>query len=158
MIQMQFLRFLILGFTLCHVAGAAWTQSDSQPARKAFWVDSMYRAMTPDERIGQIFMIRAHSDLGPDHIKQVRHDISSLHVGGLCFFQGTPKRQVELVREYQELSRIPLLISMDAEWGPGMRLKTEGMNYPRQLMLGAIQDNRLLYRMGGERSGGLVAR
>ncbi len=35
------------------------------------WVDSVFQVMTPDERIGQLMMIRAHSDLGADHIAAV---------------------------------------------------------------------------------------
>lgn len=126
----------------------AYDQDSDSLDLKAQWVDSMYRAMTPDERIGQLIMIRAHSDLGSDHIASVMYDIEKFHVGGLCFFQGTPKKQVELTNQFQKESRIPLLIATDAEWGPGMRLKEDAMSYPRQLMLGAISDNRLIYQMG----------
>ncbi len=105
--------------------------------------------MTPDERIGQLMMVRAHSDKGPDHIAKIEKLIKSYHLGGLCFFQGTPEKQVQLVNRYQKLTRhVPMMISMDAEWGLGMRFKNDGFSYPRQLMLGAIQDNRLLYDMG----------
>ncbi len=69
----------------------------------------------------------------------------------MCFFQGTPEKQAELTNKYQKLTNhVPLLISMDAEWGLGMRFKEDGLSFPRQLMLGAIQDNRLIYDMGKE--------
>src|SRR5690606_35032042 len=70
------------------------------------------------------------------------------HVGGLCFFQGTPEKQATLTRQYQELSRIPLMVSMDAEWGLGMRFKDKGLSFPRQLMLGAMQDPKGIEEMG----------
>ncbi len=114
------------------------------------WVDSVYRSMSLDERIGQLFIIRAHSDLGEEHIRSVTHQIQKYHVGGLCFFQGTPARQIELVNKYQQLSKTPLFIAMDAEWGPSMRFKEYAVTFPRQLTLGAIQDNELIYRMGAE--------
>src|SRR5690606_28739762 len=80
------------------------------------WVDSVYRSLSLQERIGQLFMVRAHSNLGPDHIKSVTRQIEEYKVGGLCFFQGTPARQSELGNQYQGLADVPLLISLDAEW------------------------------------------
>ncbi len=117
--------------------------------RESHWVDSVFQALTPAERIGQLFMIRAHSDKGPDYEQKVAELIQKYGVGGLCFFQGTPERQALLTNQYQALSeRVPLLISMDAEWGLGMRLREGTISYPRQLMLGAVRDNRLIYEMG----------
>ena len=119
--------------------------------RAHFWVDSIMAKMSLDERIGQLFMIRAHSDLGEDHVRQVKEQIMKYHVGGLCFFQGTAMKQAALTNDYQRLTkRVPLMIAMDAEWGLGMRFKTGVISYPRQLMLGAIQDNSLIYEFGNE--------
>jgi beta-glucosidase-like glycosyl hydrolase/CubicO group peptidase (beta-lactamase class C family) len=102
------------------------------------WVDSVYSAMSLEERVGQLLMIRAHSDLGPRHIAAIENFVTDYNVGGLCFFQGTPERQAELTRMYQGLARTPLLISMDAEWGTGMRFKSEGYSFPKQMTLGAM--------------------
>lgn len=115
------------------------------------WVDSVYLSLTTDQRIGQLFMIRAHSDLGDDHIASVKSQIKKYHVGGLCFFQGTPEKQAKLTNEYQALSKtLPLLVAVDGEWGLGMRFKTKAMNFPKNMALGAIQDNSLIYHMGME--------
>lgn len=114
------------------------------------WVDSVYTQMTEDERLGQLFMIRAHSNLGPDHIAAVKAAITKYQVGGLCFFQGTPAKEAELTNQYQAMSKVPLMVGLDAEWGLGMRFKDHSISYPRQLMLGAIQDNYLIYEFGKE--------
>ena len=42
------------------------------------------------------------------------------------------------------------MIAVDAEWGLGMRFKENAVSFPKQLTLGAIQDNRLIYEMGIE--------
>ena len=124
-------------------------QNDSQMAEA--WVDSVFNAMSAEERIGQLFMIRAHSDLGPEHVESVKRQILQYHVGGMCFFQGTPEGHAKLINEYQVLSkRVPIMVAIDGEWGLGMRLKRSTISFPRQLTLGAIQDNRLLYDMGAE--------
>lgn len=126
--------------------GQAQVQQDMQT-----WVDSVYGSLSWNERIGQLFMIRAHSDLGASHIAAVEAQIEKYKVGGLCFFQGTPEKQVQLVNRYQQLSKdLPLLVAIDGEWGLGMRMKESTISYPRQLTLGAIQNNRLIYQMGRE--------
>ncbi len=131
------------------VIGLMAAAASAQDA-KTNWVNAQLQAMTIDQKIGQLFTIRAHSDLGEDHIASVRSQIREYHVGGLCFFQGTPLEHAKLINEYQSLSQMPLLISMDAEWGLGMRFRKGVVQYPRPLMLGAIQDNSLLYDLGAE--------
>ncbi len=73
------------------------------------WVDSVFATMDLDHQLGQLIMLRAHSDLGPDHIGHVKAEIKKYHVGGLCFFQGTPEKQLALTNEYQALSRLPMM-------------------------------------------------
>ncbi len=120
------------------------------PLAQQEWVDSIFNTLSMDEKIGQLLMIRAHSDKGPDHIADVVRQIKQYHVGGLCFFQGTPLKQAELTNNYQSLSSVPLLVAMDAEWGLGMRHKETAISFPRALTLGAIQENKLIYEMGEE--------
>jgi len=115
---------------------------------KSSWVNQKLNSMSLDEKIGQLFIIRAHSNLGADHVAQVKKEIKDYHVGGLCFFQGSPDKQVQLTNDYQKLAATGLLISIDGEWGLGMRFPANTISYPRQLMLGAIQDNQLIYDMG----------
>lgn len=122
--------------------------AQSNPAEK--WAMEKMQNMTIEEKIGQLFMIRAHSDKGPEHIAQVERYIKDYKVGGLCFFQGTPSKQAELTNNYQKLAKTPLLIGIDGEWGLGMRFPKTSISFPKQLTLGAIQDNNLIYEMGVE--------
>lgn len=139
----------ILLFALSTNHNHRYNLSHALDPLEAGWVDSVFNSLTPDERIGQLFMIRAHSNLGPEFEQKVEDEIRQYHVGGLCFFQGTPEHQAELTNRYQALSdKLPLFVAMDAEWGLGMRLKETAISYPKQIMLGAIQDNLLIYEMG----------
>ena len=139
-----------IGLTLVWILAAMTTSrmAIGQTAEPAHWVDSVFTTLSLEDKIGQLFIIRAHSDLGEDHVQSVQDQIQKYHVGGLCFFQGTPKKQAELTALYQQLSKVPLLVSMDAEWGLGMRFKEKGLSFPRQLMLGAIQDYHQIEAMG----------
>ncbi len=113
------------------------------------WVDSVFNSLTPDQRIGQLFFAAAYSNLGKKHTDAITDYIKKYRIGGLIFFQGGPKRQVLLTNRYQALSKTPLLIGMDAEWGLGMRLDS-CVSFPRQMTLGAIEDVNLIYRLGYE--------
>lgn len=111
------------------------------------WSDSVLKTMSLKEKIGQLFMVAAYSNKGAEHEKKIHDLITKQHIGGLIFFQGGPVRQAQLTNKYQSSAKVPLLIAMDAEWGLGMRLDST-ISYPRQMMLGAIQDEEIIFRMG----------
>ncbi len=111
------------------------------------WVDSVFETLTPDERLGQLFMIAAHPERGIENKNYVKDLIEKYKVGGICMFQGGPVQQAKIVNYYQSISDVPLMIAGDYEWGLSMRLDS-AVRFPRQMMLGAIQDEKLLYDMG----------
>ena len=113
------------------------------------WVDSVFHSLSPDQRIGQLFMVAAYSNSDKAHIKEVKKLIEESGIGGLIFFQGGPIREARLTNTYQSLSKVPLLVSIDGEWGLAMRLDST-VQYPRQMTLGAILDDSLIYYMGRE--------
>lgn len=148
----KILWVLLIG-TTCVLSSFNQPDPTPQPMASpaAIWADSVFVAMSLEERIGQLIMVRAYSNKGADHIQQIERLISEQHIGGVLFFQGAPEQQAILTNQYQALTRrVPLLIGMDAEWGLGMRLKESTISFPRQLMLGAMADNRLLYDLGSE--------
>ena len=111
------------------------------------WVDSVFQQLTQDEKIAQLMIVRAHSNLSQNHINHVTELIKKYNVGGLCFFQGGPIRQANLTNYYQQISKTPLLICMDAEWGLGMRLDSV-IPFPKNFALGAIQNKSIIYEVG----------
>ena len=118
------------------------------------WVDSVYNAMTLEEKFGQLFMVAAYSNKDTVHFNAIDKLIQENKIGGLIFFQGGPVRQVKLTNRFQSKSKIPLFIGSDAEWGLGMRLDST-YRYPWNMTLGAIQDMKLLEKIGvqmGEQS------
>lgn len=111
------------------------------------WADSVFKSLTPDERIAQLFMVAAYSNKGADHVKRIENLVVNNKIGGLIFMQGGPLRQAELINRYQKKSKVPLMVSIDGEWGLAMRLDSV-VKYPWQMTLGAIQDEQLIYEMG----------
>lgn len=111
------------------------------------WVDSVFKKLSRKHKIAQLFFVRAHTNKGQAYEDSVAKVIKDEWVGGLVFFQGGPVRQATLINRYQKITKVPLLIAMDGEWGVGMRLDST-ISYPYQMTLGAIQDNSLIYKMG----------
>ncbi|MDX1665620.1 MAG: glycoside hydrolase family 3 N-terminal domain-containing protein [Saprospiraceae bacterium] len=146
------LLLLVLSILIAEALSAqpSFDLSRVADAAEQRWVDSVFDAMSQEQRLGQLFMLRAHSNLGQEHVAKITDMVKNHQVGGLCFFQGSPEGHVELINKYQALSRTPLLIAIDAEWGLGMRLKEAAVSFPEQLTLGALRDNRLIYEMGEE--------
>lgn len=137
----------LLAFTLAFFLSAySFAQYGSLLSEKE-WVDSVYKSLTPEEKIAQLMVIRAHSNLGPDHVAGVTDLIKNYNVGALCFFQGGPVRQANLTNLYQSLAKTPLLVTIDGEYGLGMRLDSVA-KFPYQSTLGALTDESLVYKMG----------
>lgn len=122
--------------------------SINQLTAPAAWVDSVFRTLTPDQKLGQLMMVTAYSR-DRSQVGRIEELIRYYHIGGLMLAQGGPQRQVNLVNYYQSKATIPLLISMDAEWGLSMRLDST-ISFPRQMTLGAIENDKLIYEFGKE--------
>jgi len=100
-----------------------------------------------EDKIAQMIMVQAYSNMGDAHRKNIARLVSRHHVGGVAFFQGDPLSQALLTNHYQEKARIPLLVALDGENGLGMRLD-HTIRYPSQMALGAITDASLVYHLG----------
>ncbi|RMA64243.1 beta-glucosidase-like glycosyl hydrolase [Ulvibacter antarcticus] len=116
-------------------------------ARQQKWVDSIYGNMSLQEKVGQLFMPVIFSSDSKKKTDQIKDLIANQYIGGLIFSKGGPKQQIKLNNEYQELSNIPMLMAMDAEWGLAMRLDST-YAYPWNMTLGAITDNKIVEKVG----------
>ena len=112
------------------------------------WVDSIYNNLTLDEKIGQLFFVQATSK-NKNNSEKILNDIKNFKIGGLIFSTGHPSIQANLTNKYQNASKTPLMISMDAEWGVGMRLDSVP-KFPWNMSLGAIKNDLLIEKIGLE--------
>lgn len=111
------------------------------------WVDSLMNSLSLEQKVGQLFMVRAHTDRGDEHVNDLLRQVRNHHIGGLCLFQGTAEKHRNLVNKLQEYSHIPLLVSIDAEWGINMRLK-EITPFPKSMSFGSVSEPDLLFDIG----------
>lgn len=111
------------------------------------WVDSVLNSLSLQEKIGQLVWVAAFAKGETDHEVWLADMIRKHRIGGVIFFQGEPRRQAELVNYFRKISKVPMMIVTDGEWGLGMRLS--GIEkFPYQLTLGAVENDSLIYRMG----------
>jgi beta-glucosidase-like glycosyl hydrolase/CubicO group peptidase (beta-lactamase class C family) len=111
------------------------------------WVDSIYNSMSIHEKVGQLFMVDVFSKDSKDKTDLINTLIKDYYIGGIIFSKGGPARQAKLSNQYQKISKTPLLMAMDAEWGLAMRLDST-FAYPWNMTLGAIADNKIVYDIG----------
>ena len=110
-------------------------------------VDSILNTMTVREMIAQLIWVPAWADEKGGNYRQVELLVEKYGIGGVIFFEGSRDMQLDYTKRISSISRIPLIIAQDAEWGTGMRLR-EVEDFPYQMTLGALQDDSLIYRMG----------
>jgi len=115
--------------------------------QQKIWVDSIYNQMNLQEKIGQLFMVDVFSNQTQKETEKIKDLIREQSIGGILFSKGGPLQQAKLNNEFQELSKVPLLIGMDAEWGLAMRLDST-YSLPWNMTLGAIQDLKLIEKAG----------
>lgn len=111
------------------------------------WVDNIYEKLTLDEKIGQLFVPLVFSNKDSIHFYKTMELVERYGVGGLIFSKGSTKSHIEWTNNFQAKSKVPLLVSMDAEWGLAMRL-SDVLAYPWNMTLGAIQDQNLIFQIG----------
>jgi len=136
----------LVSFTTLHAQQKSYVESLSDPNE---WVDSVFHKLSRRGKIAQMFFVRGLTNSTKAYEDSIGRVIEKERIGGIVFFQGGPGRQAILTNKYQKLSRVPLLITSDGEWGLGMRLDST-ISYPYQMALGAIQGTELIYKMGLE--------
>ncbi|MEN5310346.1 glycoside hydrolase family 3 N-terminal domain-containing protein [Chryseobacterium cucumeris] len=113
------------------------------------WVDKTYKNLSQDEKLGQLFIVALYTNRGEEYISQVRNIVTNDKIGGLILMQDNAAREINLVNEFQQKSKVPLMIGMDAEWGIYQRIAT-AHKFPWAMTLGAIQDKNLVYQMAAK--------
>ncbi|MDR2811091.1 MAG: serine hydrolase [Tannerellaceae bacterium] len=147
-------QFITLCF-LCIVCFPGLSQTEPTLYRRVdrgkmiHWADSLFDAMSYDERIGQLFMVIANPNADKRNMQKLTQYIDSIKIGGILFSKGQPTTQAEITNQLQKTSRVPLLIALDGEWGLSMRL-SETTRFPRNMMLGAIENDSLIALYGEE--------
>lgn len=113
------------------------------------WAESTLARMTLEEKIGQLFMAPACPLRKIDHWADWLKIMKDCHIGNAIVKQSDAISQVKFLNRLQDESKLPLLVSADAEWGLAMRMP-DTIAFPRNMTLGAVQNIDLIEQMGRE--------
>ena len=113
------------------------------------WVDSIMDKLSFKEKVGQLFIYTIAPVDTKRNLELLREAVDTYKVGGLLFSGGKMQTQVDLTNRAQKQAKVPVMITFDGEWGLAMRLRGTPV-FPRNMVLGCIRDNQLIYEYGNE--------
>ncbi|MCX6281692.1 MAG: serine hydrolase [Bacteroidetes bacterium] len=135
-------QLILLFFAFCLIGHMMHAQGIQRS--DSLWADSVFRQLSPEQKIAQLFMIRAWSYKDSTYKDSLTSVIIKNQPGGVCFFKGMPYAQAIFTNRLQNASKVPMLVAIDAEWGLGMRLDST-IAFPRPITLGAVSNDTLVY-------------
>ena len=122
-----------------------------EPSKKSWEsADKLLKKMSVDERVGQLLHVGVNARFANQDnsfFKELRRQVVDNKIGGIIFFVGGVYDSVHLANRMQDAAKIPLMISLDAETGVGMRLE-DTVVFPWAMAVTATGDPRLARRMG----------
>lgn len=128
-----------ISFLIVNVVAVAQTDEDR-------WVDSVFNSLTVEQRVGQLINVRANNP-NAEALPYLDELIARFNIGGVTFFRTDANRLLRQANKWQSMAQTPMMIGIDGEWGLGMRLN-DGISYPYQMTLGAVQNLELIGEMG----------
>lgn len=150
--RILFLTILFVSLTI------QWVQAQVEPVMTyklkndklcQAWVDSIFNKLSTKEKVGQLFVYTIAPVQTKANLNLLEQAVSTHKVGALLFSGGELSNQAYLTNEAQKKAKVPLMITFDGEWGIAMRLKNTP-KFPRNGILGAIQQDQLIYEYGKE--------
>ena len=113
------------------------------------WADSVMATMDAEHRIGQLIAQAVNPKQLAEAKKEIKMLVDRYHIGCIYFSPGNADNYASLGNYTNEISKVPVLVGIDGEWGLSMRIK-DTPQFPRNMTLGAIRDESLLYEYGAE--------
>jgi beta-N-acetylhexosaminidase len=142
---------LLAAPTSLGVAPPTAQQSRFEPSAKAWkWADKQLKKMSVDEKVGQLVHVGINARFANQEsffFKDLRRHVVENKIGGIIFFGAPIYETTHLANRMQELANIPLLMSLDAETGIGMRFE-DATNFPWAMAVTATGEPDLARRMG----------
>ena len=133
----------------------------------ARWVETTLKSLTTEQLVGQLLMGRLNStyiSADAQEFEALASLVRDVHIGGFCAFGGVetvptvmlnptygptilgqPLELAAILNRLQRLSKLPLLVASDFEFGVGMRIHG-ATRFPRAMAFGAAGDPELVRR------------
>lgn len=136
------IKKVFVSFFLCLL----WQMTFSQSVRTQ-WVDSVYNGLNSGEKIGQLFLVPVSSKTDQRTISEIENLVKSHEIGGLIFKDLPASEQARLSNHFQSIAKVPLLIALEGDINA---ILDSANHFPAPYILGAVQQDTLLYQLGAE--------
>jgi beta-N-acetylhexosaminidase len=131
--------------------GEKQTAKRFEPSEKSWKAaDKLLKKMSVDEKVGQLVHVGINARFANQDstfFKNLRRDVVENKIGGVIFFGAPIYETTHLANRMQEAAKIPLLMSLDAETGIGMRFE-DATNFPWAMAITATGDPEFARQMG----------
>ncbi|MBO5053677.1 MAG: serine hydrolase [Muribaculaceae bacterium] len=113
------------------------------------WVDSVYNSLTERQRVGQLIIAKVVPTHGEKSKASIVNLVGKHGIGGLLFTQGSLEQFITHTNNAQAAARIPVLMTLDGEWGLSMRVNDVG-RFVNNMAIGAGDSEKLAQEYGRE--------
>jgi len=130
------------------------TQSDGErtaPAEKKDYIKEQIKAMTLDEKIGQMVMVGIDGYTLGDASRQM---LEEYHAGGIILFKDNIRDAeqtlslINALKSTNAINMIPLFLSVDEEGGRVSRMPDEMTNIPAAKKIGQVNNSDFSFKIG----------
>lgn len=111
------------------------------------FADRWMQQLSPRQRAAQLIMPMTFPKTDKAGLENWRRQVKEAEFGGVLWQKGAPEDVVRLANYMRKEARIPMLVTMDGEWGLSMRFSGT-VKWPRNIVLGAANDISLAYAYG----------
>jgi beta-N-acetylhexosaminidase len=121
------------------------------PSKKSWdFAEKRVKKMTVDEKVGQLVHVGVNARFANQDspfFQELKHYVVDDKIGGIIFFGAPIYETTHLANRMQELADTPLLMSLDAETGIGMRFE-DATNFPWAMAVTATGNPDYARRVG----------
>ncbi|MEO6051784.1 MAG: glycoside hydrolase family 3 N-terminal domain-containing protein [Pyrinomonadaceae bacterium] len=114
------------------------------------FADKQLKKMSVEEKVGQLIHVGINARFAnqdSEYFQDLKRQVVDNRIGGILLFGAPVYETVHLVNRMQENAKIPLLISIDAETGVGMRFG-DATNFPWNMAVAATGDPEYARKIG----------
>ena len=132
---------------MCTAIFARQNSGLQEDYKKAVQVEKILSAMTTREKIAQLFIVAFNDNPEDKNTKEAIELISKEKVGGVIIMNSSLTPGARMINHLQSLSEVPLLVTLDGEWGAAMRFDSV-IAFPRQMQMASMDNESLVFKVG----------
>lgn len=147
--KLQKTKKTILLFVLTTLCSSAFFAHKKDTLYYLGQVEQIMSKLSVHQKVAQLFVIEISRNPSEKTKAFQNSLIKDYGVGGVIIMRGSVYHLMDRIHELQSVANLPLLVTIDAEWGAAMRFE-EYLAYPRQAQISRIEKGaeKLLYQMG----------